>query len=51
MFAPLLIGHSFHGRWTLYFDPGVSLLITCIIFSSAVPLGSFICVLCACSSG
>ncbi|WVW82148.1 hypothetical protein I302_104154 [Kwoniella bestiolae CBS 10118] len=26
------------GRWTLYFDPGVSLLITCIIFSSALPL-------------
>ncbi|ADV21187.1 solute carrier family 30 (zinc transporter), member 1 [Cryptococcus gattii Ru294] len=27
-----------HGRWTLYFDPGVSLVITCIIFSSALPL-------------
>nr|ODN86483.1 solute carrier family 30 (zinc transporter), member 1 [Cryptococcus depauperatus CBS 7841] len=27
-----------HGRWTLYFDPAVSLLITCIIFSSALPL-------------
>jgi zinc transporter 1 len=27
------------GRWTLYFDPAVSLLITCIIFSSALPLG------------
>ncbi|KAK8865800.1 hypothetical protein IAR55_000947 [Kwoniella newhampshirensis] len=27
-----------HGRWTLYFDPGVSFLITCIIFSSALPL-------------
>ncbi|ORY29010.1 cation efflux protein [Naematelia encephala] len=27
-----------HGRWTLYFDPGVSLAITCIIFSSALPL-------------
>ncbi|OWZ34461.1 solute carrier family 30 (zinc transporter), member 1 [Cryptococcus neoformans AD2-60a] len=26
------------GRWTLYFDPGVSLVITCIIFSSALPL-------------
>lgn len=26
------------GRWTLYFDPAVSLLITCIIFSSAMPL-------------
>ncbi|GFZ43150.1 Cobalt uptake protein COT1 [Saitozyma sp. JCM 24511] len=26
------------GRWTLYFDPAVSLLITCIIFSSALPL-------------
>lgn len=26
------------GRWTLYFDPGVSLFITCIIFSSALPL-------------
>jgi zinc transporter 1 len=29
----------FEGRWTLYFDPGVSLFITVIIFSSAVPLG------------
>ncbi|ODO07351.1 solute carrier family 30 (zinc transporter), member 1 [Cryptococcus wingfieldii CBS 7118] len=28
----------FEGRWTLYFDPGVSLVITCIIFSSALPL-------------
>lgn len=28
----------FKGRWTLYFDPAVSLLITCIIFSSAMPL-------------
>ncbi|WWC86110.1 uncharacterized protein L201_000981 [Kwoniella dendrophila CBS 6074] len=28
----------FKGKWTLYFDPGVSLLITCIIFSSALPL-------------
>jgi zinc transporter 1 len=28
------------GRWTLYFDPGVSLLITGIIFSSAIPLGA-----------
>ncbi|RXK42064.1 solute carrier family 30 (zinc transporter), member 1 [Tremella mesenterica] len=27
-----------HGKWTLYFDPGVSLLITIIIFHSAVPL-------------
>ncbi|WWD18017.1 hypothetical protein CI109_102464 [Kwoniella shandongensis] len=26
------------GRWTLYFDPGISLFITCIIFSSALPL-------------
>ncbi|OCF41382.1 solute carrier family 30 (zinc transporter), member 1 [Kwoniella heveanensis CBS 569] len=26
------------GRWTLYFDPGVSLVITCIILSSALPL-------------
>lgn len=26
------------GRWTLYFDPGISLLITCIILSSAMPL-------------
>ncbi|WVQ85358.1 hypothetical protein IAT38_007523 [Cryptococcus sp. DSM 104549] len=26
------------GRWTLYFDPAISLLITCIIFSSALPL-------------
>lgn len=26
------------GRWTLYFDPGISLFITCIIFSSAMPL-------------
>lgn len=26
------------GKWTLYFDPGVSLFITCIIFSSAMPL-------------
>lgn len=29
---------SFEGKWTLYFDPTVSLLITCIIFSSAMPL-------------
>ncbi|KAL1407704.1 Zinc resistance conferring protein [Vanrija albida] len=28
----------FEGRWTLYFDPGVSLLITVIIFNSALPL-------------
>ncbi|WWC66485.1 uncharacterized protein I206_100387 [Kwoniella pini CBS 10737] len=28
----------FEGRWTLYFDPAISLLITCIIFSSALPL-------------
>lgn len=32
----------FEGRWTLYFDPAVSLLITCIIFSSALPLGESI---------
>lgn len=30
---------SCKGKWTLYFDPGVSLFITCIIFSSAMPLG------------
>ncbi|BEJ15897.1 hypothetical protein CspHIS471_0505020 [Cutaneotrichosporon sp. HIS471] len=28
----------FEGSWTLLFDPAVSLLITCIIFSSAMPL-------------
>jgi zinc transporter 1 len=28
----------FQGSWTLLFDPAVSLLITCIIFSSAMPL-------------
>ncbi|WVR05770.1 hypothetical protein IAU60_002795 [Kwoniella sp. DSM 27419] len=26
------------GRWTLYFDPAISLVITCIILSSALPL-------------
>ncbi|KAL7423782.1 Zinc resistance conferring protein [Cryptotrichosporon argae] len=26
------------GDWRFYFDPGVSLVITCIIFSSAIPL-------------
>jgi hypothetical protein len=33
---------SCQGRWTLYFDPAVSLLITCIIFSSALPLGELV---------
>ena len=27
-----------HERWALYFDPGISLIITCIILSSAWPL-------------
>ncbi|ORX34276.1 cation efflux protein [Kockovaella imperatae] len=26
------------GKWTLYFDPGVSFMITCIILHSAIPL-------------
>jgi hypothetical protein len=34
-----LLTPSCEGKWTLYFDPGVSLFITCIIFSSAMPLG------------
>ncbi len=27
------------GKWKYYFDPAISLAITCIIFSSALPLG------------
>lgn len=38
MNSGLTTGTSCQGRWTLYFDPGVSLVITCIIFSSALPL-------------
>jgi len=33
---------SCEGRWTLYFDPGISLVITCIILSSAMPLGKLL---------
>ncbi|GMK55561.1 hypothetical protein CspeluHIS016_0206170 [Cutaneotrichosporon spelunceum] len=36
--AGLVIWHFEGKKWSLYFDPAVSLLITCIIFSSAMPL-------------
>jgi hypothetical protein len=36
---PSLMVHSAEGHWKYYFDPAISLLITCIIFSSALPLG------------
>jgi zinc transporter 1 len=31
--------YSAKGHWKYYCDPAISLLITCIIFSSALPLG------------
>lgn len=33
------MNQSAEGHWKYYFDPAISLLITCIIFSSALPLG------------
>lgn len=34
-----IVALSAEGHWKYYFDPAISLLITCIIFSSALPLG------------